>query len=638
MIKDSSGDCLQTSERRTVWPDDSRDTRDCERVLEDNNQMFESVVIEYLDKTLSKDWSILGILEFARPKLSPDTINNFKEDLYVVLRGYLEKCNVHVNAKKKVKKILTNFNTYFSIDKVRQFIIELEYNTETRMNVTSAYTIEVLKDQQDNRKLINQLREDISSINSNLEDGQEQVNVQVTCDRIASLRSADPSTGASQSNFQEDGEKDEEENEEEDEDEEEEKDEDNATNNNANYVAKKNFPENNYDHNDDFVEVTYVDSLECQSRTSRWLLSSGTDVLNVLSKYEKIVPENQKCLNPVCWGILDLTGAHPETKALFSPEDWAEMVNNFKQEVKLSQTDIPKIVIHFFDEVNQIVKNNHDPTMEIDRLFPEVIEKKYNITLSTEEKVNIFALKRAIVTYIENLKGADLLVSESDFDNSFPNSLMKRFLDQDEVKIDVGEICCWGSAQRRNEGRSVILRARVGQKCDFRGILKNSVDKLEAIVGLRSGGLPTAHRRKIFEDHIDLSVTMRDILYSFFKSNQNASDDILHRTFLLGTQSWGWTHDVYGMDCKATNICRFGKLCRTKMPHTSETIGCLEAFYAVMLNVKATLKDIREHVNSVALVHSQAHRNGKRKFEDSKVGGCFGEIKTSPRKIRTKYL
>jgi hypothetical protein len=32
---------------------------------------------------------------------------------------------------------------------------------------------------------------------------------------------------------------------------------------------------------------------------------------------------------------------------------------------------------------------------------------------------------------------------------------------------------------------------------------------------------------------------MRDILYSFFKSNQNASDDILHRTFLLGTQSWG---------------------------------------------------------------------------------------------------
>jgi hypothetical protein len=38
----------------------------------------------------------------------------------------------------------------------------------------------------------------------------------------------------------------------------------NATNNNANYVARKNFSKNNYDHNDSFVEVTYINSLlEC---------------------------------------------------------------------------------------------------------------------------------------------------------------------------------------------------------------------------------------------------------------------------------------------------------------------------------------------------------------------------------------
>jgi hypothetical protein len=46
----------------------------------------------------------------------------------------------------------------------------------------------------------------------------------------------------------------------------------------------------------------------------------------------------------------------------------------------------------------QIVKNNHDLTMEIDRLFLEVIEKKYNIILNIEEKANIFVLKCAIVT------------------------------------------------------------------------------------------------------------------------------------------------------------------------------------------------------------------------------------------------
>lgn len=102
-----------------------------------------------------------------------------------------------------------------------------------------------------------------------------------------------------------------------------------------------------------------------------------------------------------------------------------------------------------------------------------------------------------------------------------------------------GEIACWASSRRRNEGRLIVLRARIGQKCDFRGTLKNSVNSLEAIIGLRSGGLPIAHRKKIFEDRIDLSVAMRDVLYDFFKSNSHAPGDDLHRTYVLGIQSWG---------------------------------------------------------------------------------------------------
>ncbi|PKY58704.1 hypothetical protein RhiirA4_480838 [Rhizophagus irregularis] len=295
-------------------------------------------------------------------------------------------------------------------------------------------------------------------------------------DRIASLCLANPSTRVLQLNFQKDGKEDEDE--EEDGEKDEEEDEDNVTNNNANYAAKENYSENNCDYSNDFIE----------SHTKCWLLSSGIDVLNVLLKYEKTVPKNQKCLNPICWDILDLTSTHPETKALYSPEDWIEMVNNFEQEVKLTQTDISNIMIHFFDEVNQIVKNNHDLTMEIDRLFLEVIEKKYNIILNIKEKANIFVLKCAIVTYIKNLKGTDLLVLESDFDNSFSNMFIKRFLDQDERKNLLG------FAQHQNESHSVILHARIGQKCDFRGILKNSIDKLEAIVGLRSSGLLTAYQ------------------------------------------------------------------------------------------------------------------------------------------------
>lgn len=96
----------------------------------------------------------------------------------------------------------------------------------------------------------------------------------------------------------------------------------------------------------------------------------------------------------------------------------------------------------------------------------------------------------------ENLERIDFPVSEADFNNAFPNMLAKRFLNSEELKMDVGEIACWASACRRNEGCSVVLRARTGQKYDFRGTLKKSVNKLEALIGLRSGGLPEPHQKK----------------------------------------------------------------------------------------------------------------------------------------------
>ena len=110
--------------------------------------MFESVVMEYLDKTKGKDWSILGILEFARsnsnPKLSVATTDDFKDDLYAILQSYAEKCNVHVY-RNKATKILSRFNSLFSTAEVKQFIKDLEYHEEARINVTFTYTATVLK-------------------------------------------------------------------------------------------------------------------------------------------------------------------------------------------------------------------------------------------------------------------------------------------------------------------------------------------------------------------------------------------------------------------------------------------------------------------------------------------------------------
>jgi len=67
-----------------------------------------------------------------------------------------------------------------------------------------------------------------------------------------------------------------------------------------------------------------------------------------------IVFNHKKFWSPAYWGILDLTGDHPETKALFSAEDWAEMLQSFNQDVKLVHTEVPDTVRQFFDEVHNV--------------------------------------------------------------------------------------------------------------------------------------------------------------------------------------------------------------------------------------------------------------------------------------------
>ncbi|POG80749.1 hypothetical protein GLOIN_2v221147 [Rhizophagus irregularis DAOM 181602=DAOM 197198] len=105
--------------------------------------MFESIIVEYLDNTLN-------------------TIEDFKDELYAILQRYNDKVNVHASARKKVKKLLDNFNSSFSSVEMRKFVYELEYHEEMRVNVTSAYTVEVIKDQRENQERINQLRRNTS--------------------------------------------------------------------------------------------------------------------------------------------------------------------------------------------------------------------------------------------------------------------------------------------------------------------------------------------------------------------------------------------------------------------------------------------------------------------------------------------
>jgi hypothetical protein len=111
--------------------------------------MFKSIITEYFDKTRSKDWVVLRILEFVRsssnPRLSVSTIDDFKEDLHAILRSYRDKVNIHVYTKNKATKILSNLDSTFNTAEVRQFIKDLELHEEARINVTSTYTATILK-------------------------------------------------------------------------------------------------------------------------------------------------------------------------------------------------------------------------------------------------------------------------------------------------------------------------------------------------------------------------------------------------------------------------------------------------------------------------------------------------------------
>src|SRR4051794_14994412 len=97
-----------------------------------------------------------------------------------------------------------------------------------------------------------------------------------------------------------------------------------------------------------------------------------------------------------------------------------------------------------------------------------------------------------------------------------------------------GEIASWALAERRSLDRSIFLRARIGQKCDMRGTLKNTVNQVEGLIGLRSGGLPQPHCRKILDDRVNLSVTMRDILFGIFRKNPNVPNEDLQKLQMYG--------------------------------------------------------------------------------------------------------
>ncbi|CAI2186069.1 5934_t:CDS:2, partial [Funneliformis geosporum] len=76
----------------------------------------------------------------------------------------------------------------------------------------------------------------------------------------------------------------------------------------------------------------------------------------------------------------------------------------------------------------------------INKLSSEIIESNQAIKLINKDKEIIATIRHAIITYAENLKELKFSFSESNFNNAFLNILAKRFLNKQDLKIDIGKL------------------------------------------------------------------------------------------------------------------------------------------------------------------------------------------------------
>ncbi|CAG8678519.1 3989_t:CDS:2 [Funneliformis caledonium] len=103
--------------------------------------MFELIVIEYLQQTAYKDWSIVSLLQYveAKSELSADMIETLKSEIYSVLRSFSDpnSINLHENAKKRAWKLLSEFDKAFSSTVVKIFIEGLKLQDERKESLTA---------------------------------------------------------------------------------------------------------------------------------------------------------------------------------------------------------------------------------------------------------------------------------------------------------------------------------------------------------------------------------------------------------------------------------------------------------------------------------------------------------------------
>ncbi|CAG8498012.1 16804_t:CDS:2 [Funneliformis caledonium] len=112
-----------------------------------------------------------------------------------------------------------------------------------------------------------------------------------------------------------------------------------------------------------------------------WTLSTGKNVDEILSAYREKIPRTKAYLYPAYFGILDLSGEDVEVKDLFTDDEWNEMIEDFVNNVNLSDLDVRQEgpIYEIMDKITEKLKK--EPSDLISEIESCVIEVRISLVL-----------------------------------------------------------------------------------------------------------------------------------------------------------------------------------------------------------------------------------------------------------------
>ncbi|CAG8523122.1 12255_t:CDS:10 [Funneliformis caledonium] len=311
-----------------------------------------------------------------------------------------------------------------------------------------------------------------------------------------------------------------------------------------------------------------------------WILSSGKDVGEELSKYREYIPRTKAYLYPVYFGILDLSGEDTEVKNLFTNDEWNEMIKDFNNNVKLSdmEDEQERPFYELMDKISEVLMKK--PTDLITGIESCVIE----------DNIKVNTIRRLIQTYTYNLQRLQLPMSEVAFGSNFTNAITKGILTFDRIyHYEEGEIQGLALSVITNMKSRPTDRSLIGQKVDFRV----SKDQFEMLIGLRSGGLPASPKSKKWMDKVDLSVALRDVLINEGIENNGVKPEKFRKLFTLGIHTFNYNYNIYGLDWKTRGVWRLGLLQKVKLPLSIDNLHIIEKLIISLMRIEAKLYRFR---------------------------------------------